>query len=102
MDNQDYHGFKFSLEIHMCFRGRRPHPPRNGPRTQPVSVAQALPWGSRSRLHRGGGLRGGECREGLADWPWLNWEDLVYCFVLGFVSFEKQETEPFYDMDFTA
>lgn len=36
------------------------------------------------------------------DWPQLGWEDLVYCFVLGFVSFEKQEIEPFYDMDFTA
>lgn len=86
----DRHGFELGL-VPVCVRGAKTGHPEG-------------PWALRSlaapsRAEQG--LRG-EVQGVGTDWPLLNWEALVYCFVLGVVSFEKQEIEPLYDIDFTA
>lgn len=100
MDNQDCPSFQVSLEIRICFREAKGYTQEWA--MPSVSGGWHLAWGHvQGRPHRQA-LHRGKHREVGTDWPLLGWEDLVYCFVLGFVSFEKQEIEPFYDMDFTA
>lgn len=103
MDNQDYQSFKVSLEIHICFRGAKIGHTQEQPRKH-LCLWLLLPcpgtcagqasqrWGSAQ-----GQVQGGLHRLALAQ---LGGFGLL--FLLGFVSFEKQEIEPFYDMDFTA